>query len=460
MTSREMSVAAAGDWVASGGFAADLDRLVSIPSESQNPEAGADLHRYLTEAMPTLLPTPEWSREIVENPEQGGPPFLIAKRFEGEDLPTILTYGHGDVVWGQAGEWQENRDPFTVTKAGDRLYGRGTADNKSQHLINLKTLGLVTKARGNLGCNVTLLLEMGEEAGSQGLETLVRARRADLKADIFIASDGPRLSPDVPTLFGGSRGAMNFALSVNLRDRAHHSGNWGGLLADPAQILAHALATITTPRGEILIPEWQAPTPDPNTCTALAGLPVGQGGPAISDGWGSPDLSPAERVFASNAFAILALECGHPSAPQNAINGQARAFCQLRFVVGTEPKDILPALRRHLDRQGFRRVEIEGDPGHFAPATRLPVDHPLMKKVAGSVRRTTGTDPHVTPNLGGFIPNHVFSEILGLPTIWLPHSYGGCNQHAPDEHVLLPVANSAAQVMAGLWWDLAEGEIL
>jgi hypothetical protein len=61
------------------------------------------------------------------------------------------------------------------------------------------------------------------------------------------------------------------------------------------------------------------------------------------------------------------------------------------------------------------------------------------------------------PNLGGSLPNEVFADILGLPTVWLPHSYAACNQHAPDEHLLAPVAREALGLMAGLWWDLGDG---
>lgn len=65
-----------------------------------------------------------------------------------------------------------------------------------------------------------------------------------------------------------------------------------------------------------------------------------------------------------------------------------------------------------------------------------------------------GVEPHIAPNLGGSLPNHVFTDILRLPTIWIPHSYGGCNQHAPDEHMLSSVARQALGVMTGLYWDL------
>ena len=60
------------------------------------------------------------------------------------------------------------------------------------------------------------------------------------------------------------------------------------------------------------------------------------------------------------------------------------------------------------------------------------------------------------PNFGGSLPNDVFSDLLGLPTIWVPHSYPGCSQHAPDEHILLSVTEEALGIMAGLFWDLGE----
>jgi hypothetical protein len=69
---------------------------------------------------------------------------------------------------------------------------------------------------------------------------------------------------------------------------------------------------------------------------------------------------------------------------------------------------------------------------------------------------TCGRKPAFLPNLGGTLPSDPFSDILELPTIWVPHSYGGCSQHAPDEHLLAPIVREGLQIMAGLFWDLAE----
>jgi hypothetical protein len=93
--------------------------------------------------------------------------------------------------------------------------------------------------------------------------------------------------------------------------------------------------------------------------------------------------------------------------------------------------------------------------GLFA-ATRIDPDHPWVKWTAESIRRTTGHKPAILPNLGGSLPNDVFTDVLGLPTVWIPHSYAACSQHAPDEHLLAPVARDALRLMAGVMWDLGE----
>ncbi len=94
-------------------------------------------------------------------------------------------------------------------------------------------------------------------------------------------------------------------------------------------------------------------------------------------------------------------------------------------------------------------------PQSFA-ASRTDFDSPWVDWAAESIRQTTGKAPAILPNFGGSLPNDVFSEGLGLPTIWVPHSYPGCSQHAPDEHILLTVTEEALAIMAGLFWDLGE----
>ncbi len=456
--SRAAAIQQAERYFDEGGFFTDLARRVAIKTESQNPARGAELSAYLEAEMQPWLERLGFHCSVLANPADMGGPFLYAERIENAALTTLFSYGHGDVIRGQEEQWRAGLDPWVLKREGERMYGRGSADNKGQHTINLGALEAVLKTRGHLGYNVKLLIETGEETGSPGLKQLCAQNKQRFAADLLIASDGPRLAPERATIYLGTRGALNFDLSVDLRAGGHHSGNWGGLLRNPGIVLAHALASITDANGAIRVPEWRPDSLTPAVRAALADLVVegGADGPAIDADWGEPGLTPAERVFGWCSFEVLAFVTGNPDKPVNAIPPRASAHCQLRYVVGVDPADIVPALRRHLDRNGFTMVKLAPARDGFFAATRLAPDHPWVKWAAASIARTVGAAPAILPNLGGSLPNDVFADVLGLPTVWIPHSYASCSQHAPNEHLLAPIVREALQIMAGIFWDLGE----
>ena len=454
---RADAITAAGAWFDDGGLFDELARRVAIATESPNPDRGPDLHRYLDAELTPAFEAMGFVCDIFPNPVDGAGPFLIARRDEDPSLPTVMSYGHGDVVLGYDDQWRDGLDPWTLTVDGERWYGRGAADNKGQHTINLAALRTVLETRGALGFNIVVLIETGEETGSPGLGEFCAAHRDQLTADVFVASDGPRVDATTPTVFMGSRGAFNFTMELTLRDGGHHSGNWGGLLANPGVIMAHAIASMVDERGEILVDGWKAPPMSASVKAAIAELSVGGDpeSPAIDD-WGEPGLTPEERVFGTNTFEVLAFETGNPRHPVNAVPPRAVAHGHLRLVVGTEIDELLPALRRHLDDRGFGAIELSASSVAMRP-TRLDPDHPWARWAVGSIESTAGRPVAVLPNLGGSLPNDVFAETLGLPTIWVPHSYPGCSQHAPNEHVVAATCRDALEIMTGLWWDLGEG---
>ena len=262
-------------------------------------------------------------------------------------------------------------------------------------------------------------------------------------------------------MFLGARGGYPIDLVLDLREGGHHSGNWGGLLANPGIILAHALACITDARGTILVPEWR-PTLPPSVRRVLAGVEVdgGGNGPTVDRDWGEDELTPAERVFGWNSFEILAFTTGTPERPVNAIPGSARA--------------LLPTALRGRHRSGRHHSGAAPPPrspwlyqGRGAPRRTRPVqgNPPRPRRSLGRAGRParssarTGRAPTIIPNTGGSLPNDSFTDILGLRTIWIPHSYGGCSQHAPDEHLLAPIVREGLGAMAGLFWDLGEPNI-
>ena len=442
-----------------GSFKESLRQRIERPTESQNPSRAAELSAYLTHELQPALEAMGFECQLISHTKAKAP-FLFAQRLEATNLPTVLGYGHGDVIRGLESEWREGVSPWALTELDGRWYGRGIADNKGQHSVNLQAMACVLAERGHLGFNAKFIIEMGEETGSPGLKEVCAEHAELLKADLLIASDGPRLRADRPTIFLGSRGCINFDLSIDSRAGAHHSGNWGGLISNPGIQLAHAIASLVSEQGEIKVPEWRPKFLPDAVRRVLADCEVdgGANGPQIEPEWGEPGLSPAERVFGWCSFEVLAFKTGNPDNPVNAIPPRAKATCQLRFVVGIDSTDILDALRRHLDLHGFGYVQIAAARDEIFKATRIDPDDAWVTWAAKSLQTTTQKKPAILPNLGGSLPNDIFTDVLGLKTIWVPHSYPGCSQHAPNEHLPPELLKEALQVMTGLYWDLGTAE--
>jgi acetylornithine deacetylase/succinyl-diaminopimelate desuccinylase-like protein len=459
MPTREGALARAAGFFDGGGFRDLLGGLVAIPSTSQEAGRQADLDRYLQDAIRPWLERMGFAVAVHSNPVEGFGPVLTAERIEDLPCPTVLLYGHGDTVRGLDEQWRSGLAPWRLVEEGDRWYGRGTADNKGQHALNLAALEAVLAERGGrLGANVRVVLEMAEERGSAGLHEFVTANKDALRADALIASDGPRVDPAVPTIATGTRGTWHFDLAVKLREGGVHSGHWGGLTRDPAVILAHALASLMDRNGRVLVRDILPRNGVPASVRGvLDGCPVGggEGAATIDEGWGEPGLTAAEKIYGWNSLIVLAMVSGRPENPVNAVAPDARAHCQIRYTVDTDPAGFEAALRRHLDAEGFREARIENAFTRMA-ASRTAPDDPWVRWAQGSMERSLGRAVQIIPNSSGGLPGDVFVDHLALPLVWVPHSYNGCKQHGPDEHLLVGPAREGLLAFAGMWWDLGE----
>ena len=175
-------------------------RGVSRYPRKPNNERGQALIDYLDTEMRPAFEAMGFDCQTLTDPKARAP-FLFAQR-EGANLPTVFGYGHGDVIRGLEPEWKDGLSPWQLTESNGRWYGRGIADNKGQHSVNMSALRSVIETRGRLGFNAKYLIEMGEETGSLGLRDICSSHKELFKADLLVASDGPRLRPERPTIFG------------------------------------------------------------------------------------------------------------------------------------------------------------------------------------------------------------------------------------------------------------------
>ena len=455
MASLDQALENSNKWFADGTFFDKLSSLVNIVTDSKNALSVEDLTSYYTDGLSDILTDLGLQTEIIDNPIKDGPPFLIGKRIESSELKTILLYGHGDTVPLQEGQWFEGIIPNELKIIDKKIYGRGVADNKGQHLINLLALLSVLKIRKKLGFNLKIVFEMGEEIGSPGLFDLCEQCKDYFESDVLIASDGPRVAIDVPTIFLGSRGAINFELEAKYREGSHHSGNWGGVLRDPGVRLSHALSMITDKYGNILIENWKPTSLSAEVRDRLHSLPATISETVeIDENWGEPGLSSNEKLFGWNSFSVLALRSGNIDLPVNAIQPSAKALCQLRFVVGTDTNKVISSLRDHLDQNGFNDIKIITENAINFEASRTNLNNIWLEKIENIIEKFHRDKIHVIPNLAGSLPNNCFTDILGIPTIWIPHSYKECSQHAPNEHVPIELLQNSLLLMTDLYWNL------
>src|SRR5215211_4707996 len=184
--------------------------------------------------------------------ETAGWPLVLGHRPGPPGAPTVLVYGHYDVqppdpldAWASP--------PFEPEVRDGRLYGRGTADNKGQHLAQLLAVESLLATRGELPCTVKVLLDGEEEIGSPHLAGFASGHRTELAADLVVWSDGPVDPAGGWRLVFGVRGIASFELRARGANRSLHSGNWGGVAPNPLWTLVHLLASMRDGRGRITI---------------------------------------------------------------------------------------------------------------------------------------------------------------------------------------------------------------
>ena len=314
--------------------------------------------------------------------------------------------------------------------------------------------------RGALGFNAGYLIETGEEVGSPGLREVCAAYKDRLAADVLIASDGPRLAPERPTIFLGARGAMIRPDRRPARGRA----SFRQLGRAPGQSGHHPGAcagTITDGKGAIQVREW-GPTHLPNGARRARRRhgrrrrrrPRNR--PAIG---ASPVSASRERVRLEQLRGAR-LHDRQSGEPRQRDPAHGQATCQLRFVVGVDPEEFLPALRRHLDAHGFPMVAIARGRRRYL-RRHSSRSGSSLGRLGGDLDRADrpARRPPFCPISAARCRTTSLPMILGLPTVWVPHSYAGCSQHAPNEHMLAPIAREALGLMAGLFWDLGDADI-
>ncbi len=408
---------------------ATLLESVRIPSVSLTGEGIGEAVEFLASRMK------RWGFEVQVFPTSSQP-IVYGEIGPPDAAFTWLTYGHYDVYPADASAEGWRTDPWQPVVDGDRIWGRGTGDNKGQHLALLQAIALYREIHGELPIRIKVILEGDEETGSRPLPEFVAKHRDMLRADLCCYSDGPMFPNDQPVLLMGVRGILGLEFAATGAKRNLHSGNFGGVAPNPTLELIHLLAEMADRDGRLRVPGagYADVTVTPAEAAAVRALPLDREGVMASMGVppSVPDAEFHERLMLRPAFNVSGLAAGYTgSGHKTIIFREALAKADIRLVGGQDPAQVLAAVRRFAADRGYTGIEIRSLKS--TPASRTSLDDPFVPVVRQAVAKGFGRDPLVVPSLGGTTPDFVFTRLLGLPSIVVPLAPYDENNHAPNE---------------------------
>lgn len=377
-----------------GGLRSDLEALVRIPSVSNREFDQAFVERSAEAVAALLRGAGLEDATVLRVP--GGAPAVVGHHAAPAGAPTVLLYAHHDVQpVGDVGEWQTA--PFEPTVRGDRLFGRGAADDKAGVVAHV---GALRALAGELGVGVTVFVEGEEEVGSPTFLEFLRTHREALAADVVVVADATNWKVGVPGLTTSLRGLVSAVVEVAVLDHPIHSGMYGGPVLDAPTLLARLIATLHDDEGSVAVAGLlQGPDPvvddDEDTFRAdaglLAGVRLAGSGPITARLWTRP------------ALGVIGLDAPRVATASNTIAPRASALLSLRVAPGQDPDAALAALERHVREHAPFGAPVTFTAVDRGRAFQAPADSPAMRTARWALREAWGAEP-ADIGVGGSIP--------------------------------------------------------
>lgn len=390
-----------------------------------------------------------------------GHPIVVAKSPRKAGRPHYVLYGHYDVQPAEPLElWKEGK-AFEPWIEGDSIFGRGSSDNKGQHLAHLNAVEAFVKTGSELPCNLTFLIEGEEEVGSKSLPAFLKEHKKDLDCEGVVISDTGMPSLKLPALTYALRGILALELRVTGPDRDLHSGIFGGSVDNPAMVLAQMLAGVRDKSGKITIPGfYDGVRPLSKAERAqMARVSCGEakykkllGVKAL---FGEKGFTADEQRSARPTFEINGLTSGYQGeGSKTIIPSWASAKITCRLVPNQDPSKLARALTSYFKKICPPTVRLEISSGHGGEPYLFDPESARAKAGLRALRAAFGCEP-VLIREGGSIPIvNTIKKILGADSIMLGLALPDANAHSPNEKFSLTAYGKGMEMSAHLWREL------
>lgn len=394
-----------------------------------------------------------------------GNPIVVAKtpRRKGAKRPHFLVYGHYDVQPAEPFElWKT--PPFEPRIEKGRLYARGSADNKGQHLAHLNAVEAYLKTGTELPCDLTFVIEGEEEVGSKCLGGFLKKNIKELRCDAVVISDNGLPSVDLPALTYALRGILAVEVILHGPSRDLHSGIFGGALDNPAMALCQLLAQLRDKNGRIAIPGFYADVAPLSAYERkqLARLPHNDREMAkflgVPELFGEKGFTATERRSARPTIEINGLTSGYQGeGSKTIVPSWARAKLTFRLVPNQKPDKIRIAVIKQLKKLCPPTVRMEIKAGHGGEPYIVSPKSAQAQAAMRALKSAFGREP-ILMREGGSIPIvNDFKKHLGADTLLLGLSLPDDNPHSPNEKFDLACYTAGMRMSACLWQELAKG---
>lgn len=416
-------------------FLDELFELLRFPSVSADP-------RYKDE----MLKTAEFvadklkiaGADLVEICPTAGYPIVYGEKILDVTLPTVLVYGHYDVQPPDPLElWKT--PPFEPTIRDEKIYARGSCDDKGQFYMHVKAFELMMSTN-TLPCNIKFMIEGEEEVGSSNLAIFVSDNKEKLKADVVLISDTSMISLEYPSLETGLRGLSYVEVEVCGPDRDLHSGVYGGAVGNPATILAKLIASLHDENNHITIPGFYDDVLELSAQERemLNKAPYNENEYKIDlkvdELWGEKGYTTLERTGTRPTLEVNGIWGGYiGEGAKTVLPSKAFAKISMRLVPNQQSDKITKLFKDHFESIAPKSVKVKVTPHHGGEPVVTPTDSIAYKAAQKAIFESFGKEPIPTRG-GGSIPIvALFEKELGIKTVLMGFGLDSDNLHSPNE---------------------------
>lgn len=428
----------------------ELFGLIRIPSISSIPEHKPDMYEAAAYWVKLLKEAGVDKTEIHDTP---GNPVVYAEKIVDASLPTVLVYGHMDVMPVDPIELWDSK-PFEPEIREGKIFARGADDDKGQSFIQLKAFEYLV-ANDLLKCNMKFMIEGEEEIGSPNLGAWCEKNKEMLKSDVILVSDTGMLAHDIPTITTGLRGLAYWQVEVTGPSRDLHSGIYGGAVANPINVLCEMISQMTDENGKVTVPGFYDDVAEVSEkerqLLGKAPFDLGEYKAAldIKEIKGEAGYTTRERTGIRPSFDVCGIWGGYTGeGAKTVIPSKAYAKISSRLVPNQDYNKIAELFKKHFEAIAPDYVKVKVDILHGGQSYVCPIESKAYEAAANAFEEVYGKQP-VPVRSGGSIPIiSTFEDVLGVKSLLIGFGLESNAIHSPNENFPLEQLYNGIETVA------------